>query len=87
MGMSNASLESANFAAMLGYATSETVSGMRAEGWEIAQVRHLPNEDVSVFWAVDLWKGDEFTSLIVLDDRAMHELAITFAIRPLVDAA
>ena len=85
--MSNASLGSANFAAMLGYATSENLSALRAEGWEIAQVRQLPSEDVSVFWAVDLWKGDEFTSLIVLDDRAMHELAMTFATRPLVDAA
>ena len=85
--MSNASLGSANFAAMLGYATSENLSAIRAEGWEIAQVRQLPSEDVSVFWAVDLWKGDEFTSLIVLDDRVMHELAMGFSRPPLLGTA
>jgi hypothetical protein len=86
MGM-NASLGSANWAAMLGYATSDMLSDVRGEGWEIAQMRRLTNEDVSIFWAVDLWKGDEFTSLIVLDDSAMQELATGFSRAPLLDAA
>lgn len=83
----NASLGSAAFAAMLGYATSENLSDMRAEGWEIAQVRQLPNEDVTIFWAVDMWKGYDFASLIVLDDAAMSDLAESFIRAPLLDAA
>ena len=83
----NELLGSSTFAAMLGYATSRDVTGMRAEGWEIAQVRRLPSEDVSVFWAVDMWKGDDFTNLIVLDDSVMNQLAETFARAPLLDAA
>ena len=83
----NASLGSATWATVLGYATSETLSAVRNEGWEIAQVRRLPNEDVSIFWAVDLWKGDEFASLIVLDDPTMQELVMGFSRTPLLDAA
>lgn len=85
--MSNSPLGRANWAALLGYATSDTLADLRAEGWEIAQVRRLPNEDVSVFWAVDLWKGEEFANLIVLNDPDVQKLAVTFAIKPLLDAA
>ena len=85
--MNTSTLSSANWAAMLGYATSKTVSEMRSDGWEIAQIRQLPNEDVSIFWAVDLYKGDEFASLVVLDDPAVQELAETYGHVPLLDAA
>ena len=85
--MDSSSLRSEKWAAMLGYATSETLSAMRDEGWEIAQVRRLPTEDVSIFWAVDLWKGQDFTNLTVLDDAAMRDLAESYSRVPLLDAA
>ncbi len=58
-----------------GYATGDTLISLCREYWKVVSARRVDSEGPAILWDMELCRGSEALSLIVLDGPAARESA------------